>query len=118
MSPSTPSGLQAASPRNSEDYLDSTWTPLGLQWTGLGLGLGLEICRPLAGGLVRSESEWSPSVQSESDWSPLGKVGECKDLHFLGINQFIIFCFHIITLLRRSTLMIGDSGGSKERKKS
>jgi hypothetical protein len=78
MSLSTPSGLRAASPRNSEDYSDSTRTPLGLQWTGL--GLGLEICRPLAGGLVRLESEWSPSVRSESDWSPLGKVGECKDL--------------------------------------
>jgi hypothetical protein len=83
MSPSTPSGLRAASPRNSEDYSDSTQTPLGLQWTGL--GLGLEICRPLAGGLVRSESEWSPSVRSESDWSPLGKVGECKDLLFFDL---------------------------------
>jgi hypothetical protein len=85
MSPSTPSGLQAASPRNSEDYSDSTQTPLRLQWTGL--GLGLEICRPLAGGLVRLESEWSLSVQSESNWSPLGKVGECKDLPLSGLER-------------------------------
>jgi hypothetical protein len=67
-----------ASPRNSKDYSDSTQTPM--DWTGTGLGLGMQICRPLAGGLVQSESEWSLIVQLESNRSPIGKVGECKDL--------------------------------------
>jgi hypothetical protein len=58
---------------NSEDYLDSTWTPLGLQWTGL--ELELQICRPLAAGLVQLESKWSLSIQSDSNRSPIGKVG-------------------------------------------
>jgi hypothetical protein len=101
MSLSTPSGLRAASPRNSKDYSDSTRTPLGLQWTRL--GLGLEICRPLAGGLVQSESEWSPSVRSESDWSPLGKVGEYKDLPW-SCNTCRLFKFFMSQICMASSL--------------
>ena len=72
-----------ASPRNSEDYSDSTRIPLGLHLDSNGLDWDWD-CKFAGPWLV----DWS-------DWSPLGKVGECKDLRWtwtwgtdMGMNQW------------------------------
>ena len=96
-----PGSVGITPPRNSKDYSESTGTPLGLHWDWTGTGSG-----QLAGvGWGTSPS----GVPVESR----GKVGECKDLIFLGSCIF----FAIIDLggvfeVDAVNHMSGDMAGS------
>ena len=76
-SPNTPSGVHSDCPRNSEDYSESTGTPLGLHWdwTGTGSGQLAGVGWGTSPSGVRAESESVLVVRSDSEWSPIGKVG-------------------------------------------
>ena len=83
--------------RNSEDYLNSSGTPLGLDWDWDETISSSWLVTSPSGLLV--ESELVPVVHLDSEWSPIGKVGECKDLLFFiflkfsSVGQYLRYIF-------------------------